>query len=168
MPQLAKCPQCEHDLLVTEDLLDGAWVRCPSCWSFFQMKDAVTRPLATLEVIEPAARHVEDESHAVQTVDDIASMATWSGDKEDLEENHLLVRDFNLIKYESLPEDFVGLTKIRYKDAGTLATINTIDNKLDVIFHAPVTGVAPGQSAVIYEGDDLVGGGFIDRKKPAF
>jgi tRNA-specific 2-thiouridylase len=87
------------------------------------------------------------------------------GDKDDLRENHITVRDFNLIKYQSLPEDFVGLTKIRYKDAGTPATINTLDNKLDLIFHEPVNGVAPGQSAVIYEGDDLVGGGFIDRKK---
>jgi tRNA-uridine 2-sulfurtransferase len=87
------------------------------------------------------------------------------GDKEDLQENHLRVRDFNLIKYETLPEDFVALTRIRYKDPGALSTINTIDNKLDVIFHEPVTGVAPGQSAVIYEGDDLVGGGFIDRNK---
>lgn len=87
------------------------------------------------------------------------------GDKEDLEENYLTVRDFNIIKYDTLPDDFVGLTKIRYKDAGQLATINKLDNKLDVIFHAPVAGVAPGQSAVIYDGDDLVGGGFIDRKK---
>jgi len=86
------------------------------------------------------------------------------GDKDDLLENHLRVRDFNLIKYDSLPEDFIGLTKIRYKDVGILATINTIDHKLDVIFHSPVSGVAPGQSAVIYEGDDLVGGGFIERK----
>jgi tRNA-uridine 2-sulfurtransferase len=90
------------------------------------------------------------------------------GDKFDLEENHLQVRDYNLIKYETLPEDFVGLTKIRYKDAGTPATINTIDSKLDIIFHSSVNGVAPGQSAVIYEGDDLVGGGFIDRKKNIF
>lgn len=87
------------------------------------------------------------------------------GDKNDLEEMQLMVRDFNLIKYAALPDDFVGLTKIRYKDAGTLATINTVENKLDVVFHAPVTGVAPGQSAVIYERNDLVGGGFIDRKK---
>ncbi|MGZ4089001.1 MAG: tRNA methyl transferase PRC-barrel domain-containing protein, partial [Bacteroidia bacterium] len=86
------------------------------------------------------------------------------GDKDDLLEEGLTVRDFNIIKYESLPDDFVGLTRIRYKDPGTLATINTIGNKLDVIFHSPVTGVAPGQSAVIYEGNDLVGGGFIDRK----
>jgi tRNA-specific 2-thiouridylase len=90
------------------------------------------------------------------------------GDKDDLEENHLRVRDFNLIKYEVLPEDFVALTKIRYKDPGTMSTINVIDGKLDVIFHAPVSGVAPGQSAVIYEGNDLIGGGFIDRKKPLF
>lgn len=90
------------------------------------------------------------------------------GDLSDLEENHTLVRDFNLIKYDHLPEDFVGLTKIRYKDPGTMSTINTIDNQLDIIFHSPVAGVAPGQSAVIYEGDDLVGGGFINRKKPLF
>lgn len=86
------------------------------------------------------------------------------GDKDDLLENHMTVRDYNLIKYETLPHDFVALTKIRYKDAGTMATINTINNKLDVIFHSPVSGVAPGQSAVFYEGDDLVGGGFIERK----
>jgi tRNA-uridine 2-sulfurtransferase len=86
------------------------------------------------------------------------------GDKDDLEDNHLMIRDYNLVKYEKLPEDFIGLTRIRYKDAGTMSTINTIENKLDVIFHDPVSGIAPGQSAVIYEGNDLVGGGFIDRK----
>jgi tRNA-specific 2-thiouridylase len=90
------------------------------------------------------------------------------GDKDDLEENQLFVRDYNISKYETLPENFVALTKIRYKDAGSPATINMADNKLEVIFHSPVTGVAPGQSAVFYEGDDLVGGGFIDRKKILF
>jgi tRNA-specific 2-thiouridylase len=86
------------------------------------------------------------------------------GDKEDLEENHLMIRDFNLIKYASLPDDFNGITRIRYKDEGTPSTINTTGDRLEVIFHAPVSGVAPGQSAVIYEGEDLVGGGFIERK----
>lgn len=86
------------------------------------------------------------------------------GLKEDLEENQLRVRDFNLIKYSSLPDDFQALTKIRYKDPGVMATINTEGNKLDVVFHSKVSGLAPGQSCVMYEGDDLVGGGFIDRK----
>jgi tRNA-specific 2-thiouridylase len=69
-----------------------------------------------------------------------------------------------MIKFEKMPADFVGRTKIRYKDPGTMATINTEDNKLHVVFHERVSGVAPGQSCVMYDGDDLVGGGFIARK----
>lgn len=86
------------------------------------------------------------------------------GDLEDLKEMGIYVRDFNLIKYASLPQDYVALTKIRYKDPGRLGTINEIDNKLNIVFHEAATGIAPGQSAVIYEGNDVVGGGFIDRK----
>ncbi len=87
------------------------------------------------------------------------------GSKEDLQAINLQVRDFNLIKYETVPDDFNALTKIRYKDFGTMATINQFGSTLDVIFHKPVLSIAPGQSCVFYEGDDLVGGGFIDRKR---
>lgn len=87
------------------------------------------------------------------------------GDRDDLEENSITVRDFNLIKYERLPEDFTAITKIRYKDKGSPSTVQTEGDKLKIIFHQPVSGVAPGQSAVMYEGDDLIGGGFIDRKR---
>lgn len=86
------------------------------------------------------------------------------GDLEDLKELEINVRDYNFIKYETLPQDFVALTKIRYKDSGRLSTINTVNDKLNIVFHEAATGIAPGQSAVIYEGDDLIGGGFIDRK----
>lgn len=86
------------------------------------------------------------------------------GDLDDLEEQYMTVRDFNLIKYAELPHNFQGLTKIRYKDSGTLATINMLDKKLEIVFHKKVKSMAPGQSAVIYEGNDLIGGGFIERK----
>jgi tRNA-specific 2-thiouridylase len=86
------------------------------------------------------------------------------GTEEDLEKQTMRVRDFNLVKYESLPADFVAHTKIRYKDAGAPATINVDGNKINAIFHKHVKAIAPGQSAVFYEGNDLVGGGFIDRK----
>src|SRR3954451_13575504 len=88
MPQLAKCPQCQHDLLAPEDVVAGAWVRCPSCWSFFQMKDAITRALPTLEVIEPNTQPSPDRSHSVQTVDDFSSTATWSADSADAQDHH--------------------------------------------------------------------------------
>ena len=85
------------------------------------------------------------------------------GSKEDLERQEMTVRNFNLIKYESLPEPMDFLTKIRYKDAGAMASVRQDNDKLKVLFSNKVMGVAPGQSAVFYEGDDLVGGGFIER-----
>jgi tRNA-specific 2-thiouridylase len=44
-----------------------------------------------------------------------------------------------------------------------MSTIQQIGNNVKVTFHAPVKAVAPGQSAVFYEGDDVVGGGFIEK-----
>jgi len=85
------------------------------------------------------------------------------GSKEELEKLEMRVRNYNLIKYPELPKDFVALTKIRYKDAGAMSTLNEEDGKIKVLFHTKVSGVAPGQSAVFYEGNDLVGGGFIVR-----
>ncbi len=35
---------------------------------------------------------------------------------------------------------------------------------LKVLFHKKVEGIAPGQSAAIYEGNDLIAGGFILKK----
>jgi tRNA-specific 2-thiouridylase len=85
-------------------------------------------------------------------------------DKEELAQQIIKVRDYNLIKYEKLPDNFQALVKIRYKDPGKMATIHTLNDKhLEIVFHEPVYAVAPGQSAVFYEGGDLVGGGFIEK-----
>jgi tRNA-uridine 2-sulfurtransferase len=83
------------------------------------------------------------------------------GKKEELEKQEMTVRNFNLVKYCELPENFEAITKIRYKDRGTASTINHFEDKLKILFQAKVSAIAPGQSAVFYEGDDLVGGGFI-------
>lgn len=86
------------------------------------------------------------------------------GTKTELEKQEMKVRNFNLIKYSSLPEGAEFLTRIRYKDPGTFANVAHDGERLNVLFHSPVSAIAPGQSAVFYEGDDLVGGGFIDRQ----
>lgn len=88
------------------------------------------------------------------------------GTKDDLEQQQMTVGQFNLIKYAHLPDNFQTLTKIRYKDPGTMATVSHVNDKLNVLFHSTVSAVAPGQSAVFYEGDDLVGGGIIERQRP--
>jgi tRNA-specific 2-thiouridylase len=84
------------------------------------------------------------------------------GHKEDLERNGMWVRKINLQKYESITEEKEALTKIRYKDAGTSGVIRQENDRIEVVFNARVNAIAPGQSAVFYENDDVVGGGWIE------
>ena len=84
------------------------------------------------------------------------------GREEDLIRNHMMVGKVNLMKYAALPEEGLeAISKIRYRDNGTYSTLRPVGNDVEVVFHANVKGIAPGQSAVFYEGDDVVGGGII-------
>lgn len=83
------------------------------------------------------------------------------GEEEELQKTEATVRNLNLIKYGSIIEPLEAVTKIRYKDAGTLSHIHQEGDLMKVNFHHAVSGIAPGQSAVFYEGNDLLGGGFL-------
>lgn len=83
------------------------------------------------------------------------------GREEDLQRNGMWVRNLNLQKYSQIISPMETLTKVRYKDAGTNASIIEVDGRMKVDFHSLVKGIAPGQSAVFYEGDDVIGGGWI-------
>lgn len=85
------------------------------------------------------------------------------GTKEDLQRLEMRVQKPNLIKYETVHDKMEVLMRIRYKDPGTLSEISMDGEGIKVNFYKKVTGIAPGQSAVFYEGDDLVGGGFIEK-----
>jgi len=63
----------------------------------------------------------------------------------------------------------VDLTiKIRYSHPGTRATVTPLeDNRARIRLHEPQRAVTPGQAAVIYDGDVVVGGGWICRAEPA-
>ena len=83
------------------------------------------------------------------------------GTQNELEQVSARVKNLNLVKYESILNPLEAVTKVRYKDAGTLSTIVQDGNELKIDFHHAVSGIAPGQSAVFYEGSDLLGGGFL-------
>jgi tRNA-specific 2-thiouridylase len=87
------------------------------------------------------------------------------GRKEDLDRMSMWVRRPNFQMVEALNRDMEAMTKIRYKDRGTPSTLTMDGERVKVEFHAPVAGIAPGQSAVFYSGDDVIGGGFIDRER---
>src|SRR4030095_15884677 len=61
-------------------------------------------------------------------------------------------------------QSFEAAVKIRYKHAGTVATITPLDtNRARVHLHEPQRAVTPGQAAVIYREDVVLGGGWICR-----
>jgi tRNA-specific 2-thiouridylase len=90
------------------------------------------------------------------------------GEEDDLKGTEMMVAKMNWIKYDGLPEGSEAFTKIRYKDKGAMATIHPTIKGLNVRFYNDVKGIAPGQSAVFYEGDDVIGGGIIQRAEQPF
>ncbi|GAB4091209.1 MnmA/TRMU family protein [Flaviaesturariibacter terrae] len=85
------------------------------------------------------------------------------GDESDLDRDEMFVGKINWIKYDGIGDGIEATTKIRYKDRGTLADIIPEGDGVRVRFFEKAKGIAPGQSAVFYEGDDVIGGGIIQR-----
>ena len=84
------------------------------------------------------------------------------GKEIDLDRNGMMVGKIVMQKYanlEGMPLETT--TKVRYKHDGSPAQIIQEGSKMKVLFHEQVSGIAPGQAAVFYEGDDVVGGGWI-------
>ncbi len=63
--------------------------------------------------------------------------------------------------------DFIGekvVCRIRYRKQRTDCSVEILPgNRAIVYFDSPVHSVAPGQSAVFYDGDRVLGGGIIDQ-----
>jgi tRNA-specific 2-thiouridylase len=84
------------------------------------------------------------------------------GKKEDLYQRELSVGDVNWTtgKEPDLPHDF--FTKIRYRHPGAPAQILPSDKGVYTVrFQEPQMAVTPGQFAVFYNDDEVIGGGEI-------
>ncbi len=84
------------------------------------------------------------------------------GEEKDLYRNHMYVRDMNwMIEIGQSAQDITA--KIRYGNDGTQAKIEKIEkDRVYVEFLQPTKSIAPGQSAVFYMEDKVVGGGIIE------
>jgi tRNA-uridine 2-sulfurtransferase len=97
---------------------------------------------------------------------DVLNNTVILGDEDDLLAKELTAHSVNLIKYSQLPLDGLRVdVKIRYKDDGAPAYVYPEPNgRMRVVFDEERRAVTPGQSVVLYEGDDLVGGGIIEKQ----
>ena len=87
----------------------------------------------------------------------------YVGDEEDLMKKEMHVAKMNYIKYAGINDGMEATIRIRYKDMGSAGTLHNNDTGIRVSFYENAKGIAPGQSAVFYEGDDVIGGGIIQR-----
>ena len=83
------------------------------------------------------------------------------GEEHELDRRSMLVQNVNLIKYPVIQNGMEAVTKIRYKDAGTHSFLYNEAGKVRVDFPTYAKAITPGQSAVFYDGDDVIGGGHI-------
>lgn len=91
------------------------------------------------------------------------------GPREELAVRRMRVSDISLVHENSLPAGIEVTCCFRYKNPGGKAVLVPLEGDsiqpggtLEVTYAESMFGVAPGQSAVFYDGDEVLGGGFID------
>jgi len=84
------------------------------------------------------------------------------GPKKDVLKKQLLVKDAHFI-VKPIKKRVVLRVRIRYNHREAAAEVIPCKNKLKIKFRQPQFAVTPGQSAVIYSGDSVLGGGIIEK-----
>ena len=85
------------------------------------------------------------------------------GGTDQLEHRELIAGGVNWSGSGRPTSDMRVTAKVRYKDDDTAATVTPVENnRIRVIFDIPKRAITPGQSVVLYVGDDLIGGGIIE------
>ena len=84
------------------------------------------------------------------------------GEEQELYRKEMKVDDVNLLLMDSIDKPIDVTVKIRYSSKPAEAIINqTEEGNIQVIFKDPQRGITPGQSAVFYTDDVVIGGGKI-------
>ena len=86
------------------------------------------------------------------------------GEDRDLFRSRFRVREVNWIRPLAVGEAQEALVKIRHNHPGAAARVEAqSDGQALVEFLEPQRAITPGQAAVFYDGDEVVGGGWISQ-----
>ena len=86
------------------------------------------------------------------------------GDESALDRDEFTVTNCNWIPFDKLADPIEVMTKIRYNHPGTPATVTPTGNgSVKVKLHSAQRAITPGQAAVFYQDDLVVGGGWIAK-----
>jgi len=93
---------------------------------------------------------------------DLQKNAVIVGKKEDVLADTFTVQVLNWI----IPQEktFSAQVKIRYNHPGSEAVLTSKEkDEVEVRFHVPQKAITPGQAAVFYDGERVIGGGWIEQ-----
>jgi tRNA-specific 2-thiouridylase len=94
---------------------------------------------------------------------DVDNNAIYIGKKGEVYNHQFIVCDLNFIPFDTLEQRIAVSAKVRYFSPLSEAIIEPIGkDQVKVAFKKPQWAITPGQSAVFYQGDVVVGGGIID------
>ena len=84
------------------------------------------------------------------------------GDADDLESLEFIAKAVNWVAFDTPAESVRAEVKVRYRHEPAIATIYPLpDARARVVFDAPQRAITPGQATIFYNGDEVVGGGWI-------
>ena len=92
---------------------------------------------------------------------DVEKNTVTVGTFDELKRNGMYVDKLNFMKYDKIDGRLNVYTKIRYNDSGNPSVIEKVGDTMKVYFGAGVNAITPGQAAVFYEDNDVIGGGWI-------
>ncbi len=85
------------------------------------------------------------------------------GKASDLRTNEAVVSHPHFLPCDTLTTHMRVMVKIRYRSPFVAAEIKPAGtNRIRILFDHPVPGICPGQAAVFYDGETVVGGGIIE------
>jgi tRNA-specific 2-thiouridylase len=88
-----------------------------------------------------------------------------AGEKDELDELEFTAKGVNWVAFDEPTEPVRASVKVRYRHEPAHATIYALpDNRARIVFDEPQAAITPGQATVFYDGEEVVGGGWIIRK----
>ena len=88
------------------------------------------------------------------------------GEKDELDDIEFTCKGVNWVAFDEPSKPVRAEVRIRYRHKPEPATITALpDNRAKIVFDEPASAITPGQTTVFYDGEEVVGGGWIEKQK---
>ena len=87
-----------------------------------------------------------------------------AGEKDELDSLEFIAKGVNWVAFNEPNEPIRASVKVRYRHEPTIATIYALpENRARIVFDEPQAAITPGQATVFYNGEEVFGGGWIEK-----